>query len=100
MQQGAWVWMPSAWRRMAARVCPESYLARRRRKSYTAHDSPSFLCLPSAKARHCNDGWDSIAFERVNTSMTVWLQFALCAGVIFFAGTKLCHYGDVLAEKT
>lgn len=32
--------------------------------------------------------------------MIVWLQFALCAGVIFFAGARLSYYGDVLAEKT
>src|SRR5574342_315577 len=32
--------------------------------------------------------------------MMVWLQFALCAGVIFFAGARLSYYGDVLADKT
>lgn len=29
-----------------------------------------------------------------------WLQFALCAGVIAYAGTKLSRYGDIIAEKT
>ncbi len=30
----------------------------------------------------------------------VWLKFLLCLVVIFFAGTKLARYGDVIAEKT
>ncbi|MFH0768916.1 MAG: sodium:calcium antiporter [Chloroflexota bacterium] len=30
----------------------------------------------------------------------VWLKFLLCLIVIFFAGTKLARYGDVIAEKT
>jgi cation:H+ antiporter len=30
----------------------------------------------------------------------VWLQFALCASLIGYAGTKLAHYGDVIASKT
>lgn len=31
---------------------------------------------------------------------SVWLQFLLCAAVIFFAGTRLSRYGDVIAEKS
>ena len=30
----------------------------------------------------------------------VWLKFAACLAIIVFAGTKLAHYGDVIAEKT
>jgi cation:H+ antiporter len=30
----------------------------------------------------------------------LWLQFAVVAGVIVFAGAKLSKYGDVIAEKT
>ena len=30
----------------------------------------------------------------------VWLQFALCAALIGFAGSKLSRYGDVIADKT
>ena len=30
----------------------------------------------------------------------VWLKFAACLAIILFAGTKLAHYGDVIAEKT
>ncbi len=31
---------------------------------------------------------------------TVWLKFIICAGVIFFAGTRIAKYADVIAEKT
>jgi cation:H+ antiporter len=30
----------------------------------------------------------------------VWLQFAVCAGLIAFAGARLSRYGDVVAAKT
>jgi cation:H+ antiporter len=30
----------------------------------------------------------------------VWLEFAICAALIGYAGTKLSRYGDVIAEKT
>lgn len=30
----------------------------------------------------------------------VWTQFACCVAVIWFAGTRLSRYGDVIAEKT
>lgn len=30
----------------------------------------------------------------------IWLQFALCAALIGFAGAKLSRYGDVIADKT
>jgi len=30
----------------------------------------------------------------------VWLKFLLCLVIIFFAGTKLARYGDVIAKKT
>jgi cation:H+ antiporter len=29
-----------------------------------------------------------------------WLAFALCGLVIAVAGVKLCHYGDIIADKT
>ena len=29
-----------------------------------------------------------------------WLQFAVCAGVIVFAGLRVSRYGDLIAEKT
>ena len=29
-----------------------------------------------------------------------WLQFVLCAAVIYFAGSKLSQHGDVIAERT
>ena len=32
--------------------------------------------------------------------MILWLQFAVVAGVIVFAGSNLSRYGDVIAEKT
>jgi cation:H+ antiporter len=31
---------------------------------------------------------------------SVWLQFALCVGLIGIAGSRLSRYGDVIAEKT
>ncbi|MBS1998910.1 MAG: hypothetical protein JSS86_21440 [Cyanobacteria bacterium SZAS LIN-2] len=30
----------------------------------------------------------------------IWMEFALCAAVIMFAGTKLTLHGDVIADKT
>ena len=32
--------------------------------------------------------------------MFAWLAFALCVLVITVAGAKLCHYGDIIADKT
>jgi cation:H+ antiporter len=32
--------------------------------------------------------------------MVVWLQFAICAGIILISGTYLSKYGDIIAEKT
>jgi cation:H+ antiporter len=32
--------------------------------------------------------------------MFVWIQFLACTVVIFFCGSRLSHYGDVIAEKT
>lgn len=32
--------------------------------------------------------------------MVVWLQFFVCACLIAYAGTKLAHYGDIIASKT
>jgi cation:H+ antiporter len=32
--------------------------------------------------------------------ISIWLQFALCAGLIGAAGFRLSLYGDVIAEKT
>ncbi len=32
--------------------------------------------------------------------LTIWLQFAVCAGVILYAGAQLSKQGDVIAEKT
>lgn len=32
--------------------------------------------------------------------LMVWLKFMICAAFIFFAGSKLTKYGDVIAEKT
>lgn len=32
--------------------------------------------------------------------ITVWLEFAACAALIAFAGSKLSRYGDVIADKT
>ncbi len=31
--------------------------------------------------------------------LQVWLRFLICAGVIFFAGSRLSRYGDIIAEK-
>ena len=30
----------------------------------------------------------------------IWFQFAICAAVILYSGTRLSSYGDVIAEKT
>ena len=30
----------------------------------------------------------------------IWVKFALCLGIILFAGTKLARYGDAISEKT
>src|SRR3990170_5747354 len=32
--------------------------------------------------------------------VSAWLEFALCAVLIGYAGTKLSRYGDVIADKT
>jgi cation:H+ antiporter len=32
--------------------------------------------------------------------MIIWLQFIACTAIIFFSGTKLSKYGDIIAEKT
>ncbi len=32
--------------------------------------------------------------------MVIWLQFAVCAALIVFSGSRLSMYGDVIAEKT
>lgn len=32
--------------------------------------------------------------------MMAWIQFAACATVILFAGARLSHYADIIAEKT
>ena len=29
-----------------------------------------------------------------------WLEFSLCATLIGVAGTRLSHYGDIIADKT
>ena len=31
--------------------------------------------------------------------LQVWLRFIICAAVIFFAGSRLSKYGDIIAEK-
>ncbi len=31
--------------------------------------------------------------------MIIWLQFALCAGIILFAGSQLSRYAELIAEK-
>lgn len=36
----------------------------------------------------------------MNDLAVVWLQFGACAALIAVAGTKLCRYADVIAEKT
>lgn len=32
--------------------------------------------------------------------LLVWTKFIICAAVIFYAGSKLTKYGDIIAEKT
>jgi cation:H+ antiporter len=32
--------------------------------------------------------------------MLIWLQFVVCTLVIVYGGSRLSHYGDVIAEKT
>ncbi len=32
--------------------------------------------------------------------MNIWLQFAVCAGVILYSGSQLTRHGDAIAEKT
>jgi cation:H+ antiporter len=32
--------------------------------------------------------------------MFLWIVFIICTGVIFYSGTKLAKYGDIIAEKT
>lgn len=32
--------------------------------------------------------------------MLIWVQFLICTSMIVFAGSRLSHYGDVIAEKT
>jgi cation:H+ antiporter len=32
--------------------------------------------------------------------MNIWLQLAICAGVILYAGSLLSHHADIIAEKT
>ncbi|MDD2319343.1 MAG: hypothetical protein PHO83_04750 [Geobacteraceae bacterium] len=32
--------------------------------------------------------------------MLLWIEFIVCAGLIFYSGTKLAKYGDILAEKS
>ena len=32
--------------------------------------------------------------------LLTWAQFVVCVLIIFFAGTKVAKYGDVIAEKT
>ncbi len=32
--------------------------------------------------------------------MNIWIEFAICAGVILYAGNRLSIYGDAIAEKT
>jgi cation:H+ antiporter len=32
--------------------------------------------------------------------MLIWLQFVICTAVIVYGGSRLSHYGDVIAEKT
>lgn len=31
---------------------------------------------------------------------SIWIEFFLLTGVLTYSGVRLCHYGDVLAEKT
>jgi cation:H+ antiporter len=39
-------------------------------------------------------------FAPICTLMNIWIQFALCAAVILFAGNQLSRYGDVIADRT
>ena len=32
--------------------------------------------------------------------MILWIGLLLCTSVIVYAGTRLCKYGDIIAEKT
>jgi cation:H+ antiporter len=32
--------------------------------------------------------------------MLIWIAFIICTSMIFFSGTKLAKYGDIIAEKT
>src|SRR5579883_500250 len=32
--------------------------------------------------------------------MMIWIQFAICGALIFFAGSRLSHYGELIADKT
>lgn len=32
--------------------------------------------------------------------MSIWIEFAICAGVILYSGSRLSVYGDLIAEKT
>ncbi len=32
--------------------------------------------------------------------MFMWTAFILCSGAIFYSGSRLSHYGDIIAEKT
>jgi cation:H+ antiporter len=32
--------------------------------------------------------------------MLLWLSFIVCSSIIFYSGTKLSRYGDIIAEKT
>lgn len=34
------------------------------------------------------------------TALLIWLEFLICAALIGWAGTRLCRYADVIADKT
>jgi len=36
----------------------------------------------------------------VNEAWLPWLKFAICAGLIGYAGSRLSRYGDIIADKT
>jgi cation:H+ antiporter len=36
----------------------------------------------------------------LSPAITAWLEFAVCAAVIGYAGSRLSRYGDIIAEKT
>ncbi|MDD5591373.1 MAG: hypothetical protein PHY18_05565 [Dehalococcoidales bacterium] len=36
----------------------------------------------------------------MSAEVFIWLRFAACAAIIFFAGTKLARYGDIIADRT